>query len=471
MFRVGEPRILILGAGCAGLGAAVRLRELGHERFHILEKEMFPGGLSASFRSQQGFVWDVGGHVLFSHYDYFDELMDSALGQEWLEHKRDAQVSMLGKLVPYPFQNNLHHLPRPELLRCIRGLVREAKRGDCTAANFREWGMRAFGEGIFELFFLPYNRKVWAHPLDGMGYSWIGERVSTVDLERTIDGVLGESAESSWGPNATFRFPRNGGTGAIWRAVAAMLPQERLSYATSVVRVDALRRIVTSSDGREWPYDVLISTLPLDLLIDAVGDDALREAGEQLRYSSTWVVGIGLEGSTPDHLRSRCWIYFPEETSPFYRVTVFSNYSPNNCPSRHWSLMAETAESGYRLVNPETIVAETVLGMRSNGLLDPTDRIIEAWTYKADRGYPIPTLTRDQCLDYVVPRLETLDIYSRGRFGMWRYEVGNQDHACMQGVEIVDRVLLGIPETTIRYPTAVNSGAGRRQLIGGVQCG
>jgi hypothetical protein len=52
-------------------------------------------------------------------------------------------------------------------------------------------------------------------------------------------------------------------------------------------------------------------------------------------------------------------------------------------------------------------------------------------------------------LGQVLPQLEQSSILSRGRFGAWRYEVSNQDHSSLQGVEAVDRILLGITETTV----------------------
>jgi hypothetical protein len=65
-------------------------------------------------------------------------------------------------------------------------------------------------------------------------------------------------------------------------------------------------------------------------------------------------------------------------------------------------------------------------------------------------------------LQSVLPALANSGIHSRGRFGAWKYEVGNQDHSLMQGVELVNRVALGIPETTVHFPEAANSGWGLR---------
>jgi protoporphyrinogen oxidase len=76
--------VVIVGAGPAGLGAAWRLHERGHTDWTLFEAGRFPGGLASSVLDPQGFTWDLGGHVLFSHYPYFDEVMIRALGDAWV---------------------------------------------------------------------------------------------------------------------------------------------------------------------------------------------------------------------------------------------------------------------------------------------------------------------------------------------------------------------------------------------------
>lgn len=63
-------------------------------------------------------------------------------------------------------------------------------------------------------------------------------------------------------------------------------------------------------------------------------------------------------------------------------------------------------------------------------------------------SYPVPTLGRDSALATIQPWLVANDIYSRGRFGAWRYEIGNTDHSVMMGVEVANHLLLDEPETT-----------------------
>jgi UDP-galactopyranose mutase len=110
--------------------------------------------------------------------------------------------------------------------------------------------------------------------------------------------------------------------------------------------------------------------------------------------------------------------------------------------------MAEVSESPQKLVDQETIFEEVVQGLINTKLIDDARCIVSRWRYRAEYGYPIPSLQRDGALETIVPWLETHHVYSRGRFGLWKYEVSNQDHAFMQGVEIAERLINGRIEQT-----------------------
>ncbi|MBT1071750.1 protoporphyrinogen/coproporphyrinogen oxidase [Pelotalea chapellei] len=445
-------KVLILGAGPTGLGAACHLHKLGHSDWLLFECNSHVGGLSASFLDERGFTWDVGGHVLFSHYDYFDKAMAEALGDAWYEHQRESWVRILQRWVPYPFQNNVRHLPDEALRECVEGL-RSLSGTPGDSANFRDWMHAVFGSGIVKHFMEPYNSKVWGVPLEIMSKEWIAERVSVVDLARIERNIAEQRDDLSWGPNNTFKFPSCGGTGAIYEAIADRF-RDRIHLNHEMTSIDLDARQVRFANGRVESYDVLISTVPLDLLVRACTGvpDQVRGAAAGLVHNSGLIVGLGLEQRRDD---SKCWMYFPEDSSPFYRVTNFHNYSPFNVPDgavdRYSSLMCETTYSPHKPVSREDIVEETVQGLINTGLLFEGQRTSIASRYLIDipYSYPVPTLGRDQVLATVQPFLESCNVYSRGRFGAWKYEVGNMDHSFMQGVEAVDRILAGKPERTV----------------------
>lgn len=454
------PRFLIVGAGPTGLGAARRLEEHGQHDWLLVDADEIPGGLAKSYVDDAGFTWDLGGHVQFSHYDYFDALMDELLPDGWLHHERESWVWICDRFVPYPFQNNIWRLPDAERWDCLRGLIRLYKNSPSgRPANFAEWIDRTFGEGLAKVFMRPYNFKVWAYPPEDMNAGWVGERVAVVDLERVLENVFLQRDDVSWGPNNTFRFPKFGGTGSVWRACAAKLPQDKQRYRTAIVAVNTAKREATLSTGEVVRYEYLINTMPLDLFVGISDIKAeLTPHAEKLVHSSTHVIGVGMNGQPPEHLKTKCWMYFPEANSPFYRVTVFSNYSPNNAvrPGETWSLMAEVSESPKKPVDAASVVEDTLRGLEATNLLPSRSDILSTWHRRLEHGYPTPSLRRDEGLNVLLPALMARGVYSRGRFGAWKYEVSNQDHSLMQGVEVIDHLLYGVTENTLWYPNVVN---------------
>jgi protoporphyrinogen oxidase len=456
--------ILIVGAGPTGLGAAWRLDRLGHGDWLLCEAEREAGGLAGSVIDDDGFTWDLGGHVQFSHYDYFDRVMDDVLGPDgWLTHDRESWVWLRGRFVPYPFQLNLHRLPAADAARALRGLEEAQQEPSAPApANFGEWIDRTFGGGLARIFMRPYNAKVWAREPERMSWHWVGDRVAVVDLQRVRENMRLNRDEVSWGPNNRFRFPRRGGTGAIWRTLAGRLSEAhpgRLLFQQRLTSLDTVRHVASFASGLEIRYERLLSTLPLVELvrISDLAEEGQGAAGD-LEYSSTHVIGVGLHGQAQPEVATKCWMYFPEADCPFYRVTHFSRYSPANVPdpARQWSLMAEVSESIHRPLRHADVVADTLDGMINTRLIRSRTDVHHTWHRRLEYGYPVPSLARDRALRSLLPMFESRQVRSRGRFGAWMYEVSNQDHSFAQGVEAIGAWFASAEEETIGDPARVN---------------
>jgi protoporphyrinogen oxidase len=449
-----EQKIVIIGAGPTGLGAAYRLKELGYKNFHLYDRNPYIGGLSASFTDEAGFTWDIGGHVMFSHYKYYDECFDKLMGDEFQLNMRECWVRMFDSWVPYPFQNNIRHLPKDVCYECLSGLIEaQTQRDHKQAKNFGEFIDAVFGDGISKHFMRPYNFKVWAHPAEEMNKEWIGERVAVLDINRALKNVVLEQDDFGWGPNNMFKFPLRGGTGEFYKRFGPVL-EGHYTLNAEVEYIDSEHKQVYFADGSIVKYDVLITTLPLDVLCTQTLNGAvpanIKQAAAGLKHSSGYMVGIGIKQPCPS---TKSWMYFPEDNCPFYRVTYLSNYSKYMTPDAdtHYSLLCETSASNHKPEDGDTVIERTIQGLINCGMLTEEDRkdIISKWCYFADYSYPTPSVERDDILAQVIPWLEDRGIYSRGRFGMWKYEVANTDHSLMQGVEVVNRLVLGEAETTI----------------------
>ncbi|KAI9827131.1 MAG: hypothetical protein M1819_007022 [Sarea resinae] len=493
--------VLVIGAGPTGLGAAKRLNQIDGPSWMIVDANETPGGLASTDITDEGFLFDVGGHVIFSHYKYFDDCIDEALpkDEDWYTHQRISYVRCQELWVPYPFQNNISMLPKEEQVKCMDGMIDsalEARVASTKPQNFDEWIVRMMGTGIADLFMRPYNYKVWAVPTTKMQCQWLGERVAAPDLKNVTKNVILQRTAGNWGPNATFRFPAHGGTGGIWIAVAKTLPKENTRFGEhgAVTKVDADNKRVTLKDGTTVGYEKLVSTMAVDSLVEKMGSKELVDLTKGLFYSTTHVIGVGIRGERPERIGDKCWLYFPEDDCPFYRATIFSNYSPNNQPKKskklptlqlangskpsssdpkegpYWSIMLEVSESSMKPVDNANLLKETIQGLVNTDMLKSTDEIVSTYHRRFDHGYPTPTLEREGVLKQLLPKLQDKDILSRGRFGSWRYEVGNQDHSFMLGVEAVDHVVNGAVELTLNYPDFVNGRANtERRLVEGAQ--
>jgi protoporphyrinogen oxidase len=456
-----DPRIVIIGAGPTGLAAGYRLQELGYDDWVILEANDYVGGLATSFTDDAGFTYDIGGHVMFSHYPYYDDLVAKLMGPDYTELQREAWIWMEDRFIPYPFQNNIKDLDRATVFECVMGVL-DAQRRCSTPENFAEWVLATMGDGIARHFMLPYNFKVWATPPELMNYVWIGERVSTVDVEGVLRNVILQEPQVSWGPNNTFRYPLRGGTGFLYEALREYV-DDHLQLRTPVECIDVHERVVHTSDGARHHYDVLLSTMPVTHLVRAIhgAPDTIARAADDLVWSGSHIVGVGVDRAAES---TKNWVYFPEPDVPFYRVTYLSNYSPYITPEPDQTLfLTETSFSSFKPEDADTIVCRVVDGLVATGLMtdDDRSRIVTTWHRAPSMSYPVPSLGRDDALGTIQPWLREHDIWSRGRFGAWLYEIGNMDHSAMQGVEFVDHVLAGEPET-VWIPRGEGAGVGIR---------
>lgn len=436
--NIAKTKVVILGGGPAGIGAAWRLRELGIRDWAIYEKEKFLGGLASSSQDEKGFVWDNGGHIYFSKSEYFNNVFDRVMAGKFYRKKRNQFIFLDNAYLPYPFQNHIRYLQPKKLLECIAGLLK-AQAQSSQPKNFSEFNLSFLGEGIFKHFMRPYNEKIWGWPLEQLSYSWTGGRVSPVNLEKIFENIILSRDERQWGPNYYFKYPKRGGSGGFWRRFGDIFA-EKVNFEREFERIDVKNKKIYFTGGLAVAYDNLISTLPLDFLAKRSNlSPAVKKTAAKLKHNSGIVIGVGIKGELPRILRNKIAVYFPEKKYCFHRATLSAYFSPHNVPPGHWGMAFEITESPHKN-NPRDILKNIMDYLEEQKFIHSRKNVITIWRKDVPHFYPVPTLDRDAILSKLAKTLEQKHIYSVGRFGSWKYELGNMDHGFLQGVGAIDKI-------------------------------
>ena len=183
---------------------------------------------------------------------------------------------------------------------------------------------------------------------------------------------------------------------------------------------------------------------------DALGWIGWSEGVSTLHASRVHAVGLGYSGPPPTTLADKTWLYCPADSVPWYRATMLSNYDPANAGPGRWNILCEVPIFADDPISAPDAVEGVQRSLQLLGA-DP-GKVVSRFVETLEFGYPVPTLGRDRLLRAADVRLRAHGIYSRGRFGGWRYESSNQDYGYVQGRQAVDNALSGTPEDVYWHP-------------------
>lgn len=461
--------ILIVGGGPTGLGSAWRLNELIERKllhrklkWLLIDQSNHIGGTADSYVDEYGFTWDCGSHVIYSRYKYFDDLLLKLMGDNLRYIERKGWVWIKNTFIPYPLQENLQRLPPEFLLECVKDVLLEKYRQAHSYNNFKEFAISNFGKLLAEEFFIPYIYKMFAYPAEDLSVEWTSHRsgskyqnVPQLDIVRLLKNILYNIDAPGWINSEKFPYPNTGGSGQLWKTIYNQLPNENISLGESLVQVDTNAKIAVFSSGHRIHYDFMVSTLPLPELLKICSNNN----GAELLYTGAHIVGLGFRGNQPEIFFDKMWIYDTNKRSPYFRLSLPANYSPHNVPesSPHWSVLCETSESDKKPINHLTLVNDIIKSLEQDFFIN-MNNLVTTWHKKAKYAYAVPNHGRDKRLNEYDQWLLERNIFSRGRFGNWKYECGNQDSSFMQGVEAIDKILFGTEELTHNHPELIGKG-------------
>jgi len=418
-----REQIVIIGAGLAGLSAALELKR----GYRILEQRDVPGGL-ADTTVEQGFRFDRTGHLLHLSDRRTRRLVSDLLGDRLLEVERRARIFSHGVYTHYPFQANTFGLPAEVVTECLAGFTEaHAARGGkrVKARTFEEFILAHFGPGISRHFMVPYNHKLWGvHPRE-ITDEWCDRFVPTPELDEVVAGAAGVP-QDRLGYNATFLYPR-GGIGELTQAMADRVGQIELGTAPRAIEFRKKRMRVR---GQWIPYRAIVATLPLDRLAALLVDPPRRvaEAAASLRCASLRYLDVALSRrpGTDHH-----WTYVPERKYPFYRVGSYSSFSPDVAPRGKGSLYVELASR--RPVRLDSLMPRMVTGLVELGIIERESDIAFVRPRRIRHAYVVYDRQWSRSRKTLIDWLERRGIFAAGRYGRWEYAA--MENAITQGAK------------------------------------
>jgi protoporphyrinogen oxidase len=405
---------VILGAGMSGLATAYFLEK----DYLLFEEGDRAGGLCRSEHAD-GFTFDHAGHVLHFSEETNRQVILELLDDNVVRHERSAWVWWRGAWTRFPFQCHLHGLPSSVIRECIDGL-RGAGQKPATSdqpLNFREWLLSTFGEGLARHFMFPFNEKLWRVPLHEMSSDWAERMIPMPTPAEVVAGAEGR-ATREFGYNAVFYYPAAGGIECLARAFASKTDELRLGC--EAVQVLVREKEVHFRGGAVAPYDHLVSTLPLPVivgLLDAPPKDVVAAAG-RLRHVSVYNLNLGVDQPA---LSGKHWAYFPDADIVFYRVGSVSNVSPSTAPAGCGSLSVEVSYAGGSSLDREWTRDKIFADLRRTDVLPDGTSIRTECPLDIEYAYPVHDLYRASSVATIREYLAAHDIYSIGRHGTWEY--------------------------------------------------
>ncbi len=423
-----KPRIIILGAGMAGLGASINLERLGCHTT-ILEQAAIPGGLFSN-NSLLGCDFDYGPKILLLDDAKNREEILAFLGDNYEKYPVEEKLylSRYG-LLNFPLQRHLIELPINERKKII-SQIKYSNRKSHTVTNYEDWLISRYGEHLSKQVLIPYEEKKWQMSLSDMDYRWALKRPVKVNIEEVVKGAKEHLPANRW-----YYYPKHGNIFSVTESMAKHAG--KIVYNSSVTNIDVNKKEVIAG-GKKYSYDILISTLPVDYLVSISSDMPAylkSTTKRQLKRLSIWVFNLVYTGN---HDLEGTAIYFPEKEYIFRRVSILENLCPALKREGKTPISVEVSINPVIKQSPEQIYAQVLKDLKKIPQFAKLGDPVDHQSLSIDFAYPLQTRGYSYHIADLHRHYSSLNIFNCGRGGTYNY--CNGDEAYQQGADTAQRV-------------------------------
>lgn len=433
-------KIVIIGAGPAGLAAAVCLIRKGYD-VTVLEGDSEVGGMSKSF-SAWGHIVDLGPHRFFSSDPRVNRFWLDAVGGAYHMVSRLTRIYYQGKYYSYPLdlKNVLSNLGLVRSIRvALSYLLRRKSSSD--EDSFENWTVSRFGNELYLMFFKTYSERLWGMPCSELDADFARQRIRKLSLFEVVKAAIIGNQSKHKTLVDTFAYPSDG-SGAVYRN----LESEIISLGGKVLcrtYVDGLsivdghvRQVI--ADGLTFDCDYLISTMPVTKLVKLLhADDSVMDSVLKLKFRNTVLVYLLIDKT---NLFADQWIYIHDPSVQCGRMTNFSNWAINANMNttvlclEYWSNDDEPLwqQSDEALIHTAKDDVKKAFGIDA-------ELVLSGLVKRIGKSYPVYRLGYSEHVAIIREHLDQFEnVLPIGRYGSFKYN--NQDHSILMGILAADKI-------------------------------
>jgi protoporphyrinogen oxidase len=412
-------RLIIVGAGISGISLARMLRN--HIDITILEKTATPGGLVKCDTIDGILFHKVGGHVFNTKNDevlkWFWEYFDRDL--EFIRARRNANIYLDRKYIGYPLENHLYQLDPKTMSDAFQDLlITNASRR--KVVNFEDFLKVTFGMTLYNLYFYPYNSKLWNTDLSTIPLGWLAGKLPMPNLHQIIISNITRSEEMDMVHSAFF-YPKNSGSQYIVNRLAEGL---NIQFNSEVRTIESRNNKLVVNG--EIYADYIVYTGDVRQLNKIYGT-AARATGAKLekvtKLKSNGTSNVLCKTNKTD----LSWLYVPSPAVKAHRIIYTGNFSPSN-NGNHRSLTCVVEFAGRY---EKSCMVEEIQKLPGN--LRPIAFNYEQNSYVVQDG-----TTRDH-IKQLKDALSKDNMFLLGRFAEWEYY--NMDKCIESAMNVREKIL------------------------------